>query len=86
MDAMVQPKLDRYLRIIGQYDSEFSKWAARTKKIIKRYRDDTRGQTAAEAGQTQASEHVASQSTAAGRVSFRKSFEILLNTVDTLRR
>ena len=38
MDAMVQPKLDRYLRIIGQYDSEFSKWAARTKKIIKRYR------------------------------------------------
>jgi len=28
MDAMVQPKLDRYLRIIGQYDSEFAKWAA----------------------------------------------------------
>ncbi len=48
MDAMVQPKLDRYLRIIGQYDSEFAKWAARTKKIIKRYRDDTRGQTLTE--------------------------------------
>ena len=48
MDAMVQPKLDRYLRIIGQYDSEFAKWAARTKKIIKRYRDDTRGQSLTE--------------------------------------
>jgi hypothetical protein len=48
MDAMVQPKLDRYLRIIGQYDNEFAKWAARTKKIIKRYRDDTRGQSLTE--------------------------------------
>ena len=45
MEQMVQPELDKYLRIIGQYDNEFAKWQARTKKIIKRYRDDTRGQT-----------------------------------------
>jgi hypothetical protein len=48
MDGLLQPKLDRYLRIIGQYDNEFAKWMARTKKIIKRYRDDTRGQTLTE--------------------------------------
>ena len=36
MDGLLQPKLDRYLRIIGQYDNEFAKWTARTKKIIKR--------------------------------------------------
>ena len=45
MEQMVQPELDKYLRIIGQYDNEFAKWTARTKKIIKRSRDDTRGQT-----------------------------------------
>ena len=48
MEQMVQPQLDRYLRVIGQYDNEFAKWTARTKKIIKRYRDDTRGQTLTE--------------------------------------
>jgi hypothetical protein len=48
MDVLVQPELNKYLRIIGQYDSEFAKWTARTKKIIKRYRDDTRGQTLTE--------------------------------------
>ena len=48
MDGLLQPKLDRYLRVIGQYDNEFAKWMARTKKIIKRYRDDTRGQTLTE--------------------------------------
>ena len=48
MEQMVQPELDKYLRIIGQYDNEFAKWTARTKKIIKRYRDDTRGQTLTE--------------------------------------
>ena len=48
MESMAQPKLDRYLRIIGQYDNEFAKWAARSKKIIKRYRDDTRGQSLTE--------------------------------------
>ena len=36
MEQMVQPELDKYLRIIGQYDNEFAKWTARTKKIIKR--------------------------------------------------
>jgi hypothetical protein len=45
MEQMVQPELDKYLRIIGQYDNEFAKWQARTKKLIKRYRDDTRGQS-----------------------------------------
>jgi hypothetical protein len=48
MDVLVQPELNKYLRIIGQYDNEFAKWTARTKKIIKRYRDDTRGQTLTE--------------------------------------
>ena len=48
MDVMTQPELNKYLRIIGQYDNEFAKWQARTKKIIKRYRDDTRGQTLTE--------------------------------------
>jgi hypothetical protein len=38
-------ELEKYLRVIGQYDNEFSKWQARTKKILKRYRDDTRGQS-----------------------------------------
>ena len=47
-ETVVQPELDRYLRLIGQYDNEFAKWNARTKKIIKRYRDDTRGQTLTE--------------------------------------
>ena len=35
MDVLVQPELNKYLRIIGQYDNEFAKWQARTKKIIK---------------------------------------------------
>jgi hypothetical protein len=48
MEILTQPRLDRYLRLIGQYDNEFAKWTARTKKIIKRYRDDTRGQTLTE--------------------------------------
>lgn len=48
MDVMTQPELNKYLRVIGQYESEFAKWQARTKKIIKRYRDDTRGQTLTE--------------------------------------
>ena len=45
MDVLVQPELNKYLRIIGQYDNEFAKWQARVKKLIKRYRDDTRGQS-----------------------------------------
>jgi hypothetical protein len=45
---LVSSEVDRYLKIVGQYDNEFAKWTARTKKIIKRYRDDTRGQTLTE--------------------------------------
>jgi hypothetical protein len=41
----VSSELEKYLRLIGQYDNEFAKWQARTKKLIKRYRDDTRGQS-----------------------------------------
>ena len=41
-------ELEKYLRVVGQYDNEFSKWNARVKKILKRYRDDTRGQTLTE--------------------------------------
>lgn len=49
MEQPASPEIDKYLRIIGAYDSEFAKWQARTKKIIKRYRDDNRGQTGNEA-------------------------------------
>jgi hypothetical protein len=49
MDGIRQPELEKYLRIIGQYDNEFAKWQARTKKIVKRYRDDSRGQGGNEA-------------------------------------
>jgi len=45
MEQPVSQELEKYLRVIGQYDNEFAKWQARTKKLIKRYRDDTRGQT-----------------------------------------
>ena len=45
MEQPVSQELDKYLRLIGQYDNEFAKWQARTKKLIKRYRDDTRGQS-----------------------------------------
>lgn len=48
MENMVSPEVEKYLRVIGAYDNEFAKWQARTKKIIKRYRDDTRGQTLTE--------------------------------------
>jgi len=45
MEQPVSQELDKYLRVIGQYDNEFAKWQARVKKLIKRYRDDTRGQS-----------------------------------------
>ncbi|NBS24486.1 MAG: hypothetical protein EBS78_11090 [Altererythrobacter sp.] len=48
MEQMTAPELDRYLKTIGQYENEFAKWMARSKKIIKRYRDDTRGQSLTE--------------------------------------
>jgi hypothetical protein len=45
MEQLVSSELEKYLRLVGQYDNEFAKWQARTKKLIKRYRDDTRGQS-----------------------------------------
>ena len=38
-------EVEKYLSVIGGYDNEFAKWNARVKKLLKRYRDDTRGQT-----------------------------------------
>lgn len=37
--------LQKYLSVVGGYESEFAKWQARVKKILRRYRDDTRGQS-----------------------------------------
>jgi hypothetical protein len=34
--------VQKYLKIIADYDAEFEKWTKRTSKIIKKYRDDTR--------------------------------------------
>jgi len=45
MEPIRTPGLEKYLNIIAGYDSEFAKWQSRTKKILKRYRDDTRGQS-----------------------------------------
>ena len=45
MEPIRSTGVEKYLSIIGGYDNEFAKWTARTKKILKRYRDDTRGQT-----------------------------------------
>jgi hypothetical protein len=45
MAETVGTEVERYLRTIGTYDNEFAKWQSRVKKLIKRYRDDTRGQT-----------------------------------------
>ena len=38
-------ELEKYLRTVGAYEGEFAKWNARVKKVLKRYRDDTRGQS-----------------------------------------
>lgn len=43
MEPVRSQGVDKYLSIISGYDNEFAKWTARTKKILKRYRDDTRG-------------------------------------------
>jgi hypothetical protein len=43
MDERVSQELEKYLRAVGTYDNEFAKWQARVKKLVKRYRDDTRG-------------------------------------------
>ena len=39
----VDSGVKKYLNTISAYDNEFKKWEARVTKIIKRYRDDTRG-------------------------------------------
>lgn len=43
MDERVSQELEKYLRTVGTYENEFAKWQARVKKLVKRYRDDTRG-------------------------------------------
>lgn len=48
MAEKVLTEVDRYLKIIGQYDATFKKWVARTEKIIKRYRDDNRTEASSE--------------------------------------
>ena len=42
MAELVPTEVDKYNTLIATYDNEFKKWEARTKKIIRRYRDDTR--------------------------------------------
>jgi hypothetical protein len=39
------PKVERYLGYITTYEKDFKKWQERTKKIIKRYRDDSKEYT-----------------------------------------
>ena len=38
-------RLQKYLDSVSSYETEFKKWEARNRKIIKRYRDDNRDQT-----------------------------------------
>ena len=45
MEPIRSTGLEKYLSVVGGYENEFSKWLARVKKILKRYRDDTRGQS-----------------------------------------
>jgi len=39
------PALQKYLDLVATYNTEFKKWEERTRKIIRRYRDDNRGQS-----------------------------------------
>jgi hypothetical protein len=41
-DSSVETPIQKYLRVISEYNNAFKKWDARVNKIIKRYRDDTR--------------------------------------------
>lgn len=41
-------QVDKYLKVIAQYDATFKKWVSRTEKIIKRYRDDNRTEASSE--------------------------------------
>ncbi len=38
--ATVDTELQRYTRLMANYDQEFKKWESRVKKILKRYRDE----------------------------------------------
>ena len=42
MAKTLSNEVDKYISCIAAYDNEFKKWEGRTKKIIRRYRDDTR--------------------------------------------
>jgi len=44
-NAEAKPDLQKYLDMVSSYDIEFKKWCARVEKILKRYRDDNRGQS-----------------------------------------
>ena len=44
-----QSPVGKWLEVIKLYENEFKKWEARTTKIIRRYRDDTRGSGSNEA-------------------------------------
>ena len=48
MEPIPTTGLEKYLSVVAGYDNEFAKWNARVKKILKRYRDDTRGQSSNE--------------------------------------
>lgn len=43
--SAAKPEVQKYLDIVSAYNNDFARWVARTEKIIKRYRDDTRSQT-----------------------------------------
>ena len=45
MEILRTPGVEKYLNTIGAYDNEFAKWNARVEKLLKKYRDDTRGQS-----------------------------------------
>ena len=49
MAAKPEPDLQHWLDVISNYDNEFKKWEARVAKILKRYRDDMRGQSGIDA-------------------------------------
>lgn len=40
----VQTPVQKYLKLVAAYETEFKKWEARVGKILKRYRDDNRSQ------------------------------------------
>jgi hypothetical protein len=42
---ILTPPVQKWLNVIHAYDNEFKKWEGRTKKIIRRYRDDERQAT-----------------------------------------